>query len=58
MEDRRDPTDDVPEADAAEQKQSWAPDEEDDLPEHIDPDVPEADALEQARPVPLEDEDR
>ena len=47
---------DVPEADALEQRQAALPEEADDEPDTIPEEAPEADALEQARAVPTGDE--
>ncbi|MDQ4027154.1 MAG: hypothetical protein M3214_03775 [Actinomycetota bacterium] len=48
---------DVPEADAAEQSQTWSPEEEDATP-RVPIDAPEADVLDQSRPADLDDDDR
>jgi hypothetical protein len=48
--------DDVPEADALDQRREVNDEELDETP-HLGNEVPEADALEQARAVPLDEDD-
>jgi hypothetical protein len=48
---------DVPEADAAEQSQTWSQEEDAPAP-RVPVDAPEADVLDQARPADLDDDDR
>ena len=47
---------DVPEADALEQRRAVTEDEAEETP-HLGTEVPEADALEQARAVPLDEDE-